>query len=381
MVTNSRVLQFEQSGPDLQTKQQSASLFQTVPPDMNPYGQDSPGDIGEMLLPDGSEFGLFSDPYAQQVFIKANEGIRNGQYWLDTRLSDGHFTEKEVKLLDLLSTIRIATRSQIHRSLNPGQEDDRSTVDFIKKCRKNGVICAFSWISPLVGAQQRKKPQVYALTKTGAQAAELIFQKRLPDKFWLQPIVFPPGRSPLMDNFFLDLAANELYSELVRIDRMVEWTRRPPIKIPNAQSNHYPYASFRVIKDANDFKLFWIEIFRPSRDWINKVITRFQRTELAFTSLPEHQRPTRVIIIVDGDSRVKILSELQRKYMPSVEVRYTTDERLLSGIGPETFINYHKEKESLIGVSIPYLKAGYKGMTASEYYANLQPDIEDDDDI
>lgn len=353
--------------------------FKPVPPENNPYGQDSPNDIGEMLLPDGSKFGLFSDPYASQVFVKVNEGIRNGQFWFAEKLNDGHFREKEIKLLDLLSTIRVATRSQIHRVLrdDPNKENDGSTVEFIKKCRKNGIICAFSWVTPL--KDERKKPTVYALTRAGAQAAETLFQRKLPDKFWLQPINFPPGRSPSMDVFFLDLIANELYSELVRIDRLTEWTRRPPIKLPGTNSNHYPYASFKVIKDKNDFKEFWIEVFRPTRDWVSKVIARFERTELAYKSLPEHHRPDRLILIVDGDSRVKILAELARAYMPSVEVRFSTDERILSGIGPDTFISYNFEKQILINIKIPYLQSNYHGMTASQYYEMLQPNIEDDD--
>jgi len=355
--------------------------FQPVPPEKNPYGQDSPSDIGEMLPPDGSKFGLFSDPYASQFFVKPNEGVRNGQYWFNQKLTDGHFMEKEIKILDLLSTIRIATRSQIHRAIHPGAdvEDNGSTLEFIKKCRKNGIICVFSWMSPL--PDDRKKPNVYALTQAGAQAAELLFQKKLPDKFWLQPIVFPPGRSPSMDGFFLDLIANELYSELVRIDRLIEWTRRPPIKIPNSQSNHYPYASFKVIRDRNDFRTFWIEVFRPTHDWVNKVITRLQRTELAYKSLPEYQRPFRIIMIVDSDSRVELLTELAHKYLPSVEIRFSTDERILSGIGPDTFISYKTESHEFSRVSIPYLQPGYSGMTASEYYATLQPNPDDDDEL
>jgi len=363
------------------TPSQSVPVVELVPPERNPYGPDCPNDIYEMLLPDGSKFGLFSDPYATQVFVKANEGIRNGQFWFAEKLNDGHFREKEIKLLDLLSTIRVATRSQIHRVIGDRTKDnDRSTVEFLKKCRKNGIICAFTWVSPL--PEERKKPTVYALTRAGAQAAEILFQKKLPEKFWLQPITFPPGRAPSMDVFFLDLIANELYSELVRIDRLIEWTRRPPIKIPGTQSNHYPYASVKVIKDKNDFKEFWIEVFRPSRDWLNKVITRFERTELAYKSLPEHLRPNRLILIADGDSRVKILAELARKFMPSVEVRFSTDERILSGLGPDTFINYNFEKRELVRVSIPYLQENYPGMTASQYYESMQPNMaEDEDDI
>jgi hypothetical protein len=354
-------------------------VIKPVPPELNPYGEDCPSDIGEMLLPDGEKFGLFSDPYATQVYLKAKEGIRNGQFWFAEKMADGHFREKEIKLLDLLSTVRVATRSQIHRVIGDLTKDnDRNTVEFIKKCRKNGIICAFTWVSPL--PEERKKPTVYALTKAGAQAAEILFQKKLPDKFWLQPIDFPPGRSPSMDVFFLDLVASELYCELVRIDRLIEWTRRPPIKLPGTQSNHYPYASFKVIKDKNDFKEFWIEIFRPSRDWVNKVVTRFERTELAYKSLPEHQRPDRVIVIADGDSRVKILAELARMYMPSVEVRFSTDERLLSGIGQDTFLNYNFEKGELVRVSIPYLQPNYHGMTASQYFETMQPDLADDED-
>lgn len=381
----SEILKFEPEKLNLQTRGLPPSpltlSIPVVPEELNPYGQDAPKDMEEMLLPDGTKFGLFNDPYAQQVFIKPNEGIRNGQYWFSEKSAGGNFSEKEIQLLDLLSTIRIATRSQIHRALHRGDvpENDRSTVDFIKRCRKNGIICAFSWISPL--NDERKKPRVYALTKAGAMAAELLFQRKLPDKFWLQPISFPVGRNPSMDVFFLDLIANELYSELVRIDRLVDWTRRPPIKLPNAQSNHYPYASFKVIKEENDFKSFWVEVFRPTKDWLNKAITRFQRTEIAFNSLPENQQPYRLIIIVDGDSRVKFLSELANKYMPSVTARFTTDERLLMGIGDDTFIAYNFDKQELVRKSIPYLKPGFHGMTATEYYATIQVDFDDDDDV
>lgn len=385
MSANPGVLTFEAEQPDRQGRGVPPSLpsfaFQPVSQENNPYGQDSPNDIGEMLLPDGSKFGLFCDPYAVQFFVKANEGIRNGQYWLNDRLTDGHFLDREIKLLDLLSTIRIATRSQIHRALNPGVdvENDRSTVEFIKKCRRNGIICAFSWMTPL--QDERKKPLVYALTKAGAKAAELLFQKRLQDKFWLQPIVFPPGSSPSMDVFFLDLISNELYSELVRIDRLVEWKRLPPIKLPDAQSVHFPYASFKVIKDKNDIRLFWLEVFRPARNWVNKTISRFQRTELAIKTLPDYQKPSRIIMIADGDSRVKFLSELARKYLPSVDVRFTTDDRILSGIGHNTFISHNFDKNELVRVSFAYLQPGFTGMTATEYHNLLQPNIDENEEI
>lgn len=361
------------------TPSQPSTVIRHVPPESNPYGQDSPNDIGDLLLPDGSKFGLFSDPYAIQVYVKANEGIRNGQFWISEKLNDGNWRDKEIKMLELLSTIRIATRSQIHRVLrdDPNKEDDSSTVEFIKKCRKNGIICAFSWMSPLKDG--RKKPTVYALTRAGAEAAETLFHRRLPDKYWLQPITFPPGRNPSMDIFFQDLIANEFYSELVRIDRLTEWKRRPPIKLPGTHSNHYPYASFKVIKDKNDFKEFWIEVFRASRDWVNKVIARFERTELAYKSLPEHLQPNRLIMIADGDSRVKTLAQLAKKYMPSVEVRFSTDERILAGIGDDTFISYNFGDEQLYRVVMPYMQPNYSGMTASQYYETIQLDIEDDD--
>jgi hypothetical protein len=355
----------------------AGTTFKLVSSELNPYGQDSPNDIGEMLLPDGSKFGLFSDPYAMQVFHKPKEGVRNGQYWFANKLSDGHFFDNEIKILDLLSTIRIATRSQIHKALDPNGEDDRATVEFIKRCRRSGIICGFSWVSPLT--DDRRKPIAYALTQAGAQAAETLLQRRLPDKFWLQPIEFPPGRAPSMDIFFQDLIANELYCELTRIDRLISWTRRPPIKMPDS-TNHYPYASFEVIRDKNDFKRFWIEIFRPSKDWVNKMTSRFKRTEIAYKSLPDHLKPGRVILVADGDSRVKTLAELAKKFMPSVEVRFTTDERVLSGIGSDTFISYDFEKKQLVRKVLPYMQPGFEnGMSASEYFAGLKPNFDENE--
>ncbi|MEI4920893.1 hypothetical protein Q8G81_35645, partial [Klebsiella pneumoniae] len=63
MNENSGVLTFTSQQPERPvrgvTPSPPAFAFQPVSPEKNPYGQDSPSDIGEMLLPDGAKFGLF----------------------------------------------------------------------------------------------------------------------------------------------------------------------------------------------------------------------------------------------------------------------------------------------------------------------------------
>ncbi|WP_240416571.1 replication-relaxation family protein [Paenibacillus periandrae] len=354
------------------------SLFLTPPmAKENPY-KDSlcPNDIMDYLLPNGELFGFFSDPYASMYYHKPSEGIRHGRFWLEDRIADGTFSEREIKLLTLLSKVRIATRSQIRRAIFKENDDDRVIVEFLKKCRRSGIICAFSWVSPL--KTERKKPLVYALTKIGAEAAGKILMRKLEEDFWFQPIEVPLGRGPEMNPLFYDLVSAELYCELNRIDRLISWQRNPLIRLKNGLI-HHPTAMFEVIKDAGEMRIFWVETVRSGKDWVSKVKSRFQKTQNAIEHVNEFQKPARVIVVADGDSRIPFLADVARELMPNVEVRFTTDERLIQGMGKETFLVWDVDKKSLKAQSIAFLQPGAPGMTASEYLSSQMVIPSDDD--
>lgn len=167
---------------------------------LNPYTDSFvPNDFGDYLLPGGEKFGMFSDPYATMVYQRSKDGLRNGRYWLENRVTDSDFTPKELKLLELLATVKIATRSQIERAIFPDNQGDKMVLEFLKKCRNSGFLCAFSWVTPL--REERKKPLVYGLTKAGFDAAEIALQKRLPDDWWFRPIEVTVGKGPDMQSF------------------------------------------------------------------------------------------------------------------------------------------------------------------------------------
>lgn len=380
----SQLLRFEEQNQEASLLQGKAavSLDLTPPvvsPENNPYAQLScPSDIYDYLLPDGTPFGLFSDPYGTMVYYEPTVGGRNGMYWLDDRLADHSFTDREIKLLEFLSDHRVATRNQIQRVVFPDNHPtDKVFVNFLKKCRQRGIICAFSWTSPI--QDDRKKPLVYGLTRAGADAVNILFHKKLREDFWFHPIVFPHGRGPNMNTFFLDLVANELYAELIRIDRLIAWQRRPQLRLSNS-TFFYPAASFEVIKEAGSFKLFWLETIRPGQDWVNRTKKRFQQIQDAFELLQEYQRPVRLIAVVDGESRIPFIAKLAEVYMPQLEVRFTTDERLLQGLSKDTFIQWINEEEKYKVSSIPFLQAEHTGMTASEYFSQQSLNVEDEFD-
>lgn len=354
----------------------------SVDPKLNPYQHaHCPPDIYEYLLADGSTFGLFSDPYASMKYVDVHVGNRNGRYWLEERLEDHSFTDRELKLLEFLSNHRVATRHQIHRVVTPETENKNTVLKFIRQCRKRGIICAFTWVSPLDTEDSPKKPLVYGLTRVGAEAAETLFHKQLSDDFWFHPIKFPRGSGPNMTTFNLDLVANELYSELVRIDRLISWERRPQVRL-NDGTFHYPGATFEVIKDLGEIRLFWLEIVRVGKDWVSRTINRFKRTQHAIDQLSPYQRPARVIIITDGDARIPMLAKMAEDFMPDVKVRFTHDERLLDGLNKNTFITWNKEKKNMQLSPIPFLQEGYEGMTASEYFEQQERlYVEDEDDL
>ncbi len=352
-----------------------------LPPEKNPYGHlPCPTDIYDYLLPDGSKFCLFSDPYATMVYVDVYTGANHGRYWLEKRLEEHTFTERELRLIEFLSTHRVATSSQIQRVVFPGVEKRKIVTEFLQRCRKRGIICAFTWVSPIDEADGPKKPLVYGLTRVGAEAVEILFHKQVPEDFWFHPIKFTRGRGPSMTPFFFDLAANELYSQLQRIDRCISWQRRPQIRL-NGGGSHHPGAVFEVIKDIGEFRIFWLEVVRPGKDWIEKTKHRFKRTQTAIESLSPYQRPVRVIIVTDGDARIPFLAKMAEKYMPNVQCRFTNDERLLQGLNKETFIAWNKETQQMTLSSIPFMQEGYEGATASEYFSEQTLNVEDEDEL
>ncbi|WP_260867075.1 replication-relaxation family protein [Paenibacillus sp. Y412MC10] len=373
------LLNFEETGGKKpEAKAGSATLVLTPPmASINPY-KDSfcPNDIMDYLLPEGELFGFFSDPYATMFYNNPQEGIRNGRYWLEERVADGTFTEREIRLIDFLSKTRVATRSQIRRVVFKPNDEDRVVIEFLKKCRKTGILCAFNWLTPL--RDERKKPYVYALTKIGATAAEIILKKKIHDDFWFQPIEYAPGKGPEMAPIFLDLVSSELYSELTRIDRLIDWNRNPLIRLKNGQI-HHPHATFQVIKDAGEMRLFWVETVRTGKDWVSRVKSRFQKTQTAIEHVNDFQKPDRVIVVADGDARIPFLDKLAKEFMPGVEVRFTTDERLILGLGKETFVVWDEDAQKLKAKAIGFLQPNSPGMTASEYLsAQMQMPDEDE---
>ncbi|MED4400313.1 replication-relaxation family protein [Metabacillus fastidiosus] len=345
----------------------------------NPYDPTtSPNDILELLPPDGSMFGLYSDPYATMVYYQPKQGNHTGKYWLNNRLEEHSFTENEIALIDFLSIHRVATRNQIHRVVF--KEDDRTDKvrDFIQKCRKRGIITAFSWITPCIDG--KKKPLIYGLTRVGCEAAQLLLHRELPKEYMFQPVEFTRTRGPQMAGFFYDLVNNELYSELKRIDRVISWERKPSLRL-NDGTTHRPGASVELIKDRGEFLTFWIDTIRLSHDWYEYTIKVFKKTQLAFEKLPLNSQPKRVIVIVDSDSRIPYIGKLAEEYMPSVPTRFTTDERLLMGLSRETFLLFESQQNQLKRSPISFLTDEHEGMTATEYFESQSLNIEDEDDF
>jgi hypothetical protein len=347
-----------------------------VPEHLNPYTDSvCPSDIYELLLPDGKRFGMFSDPYATIEYHEPKFGMQNGRYWLEAQLNGADVSKNELKLIDVLSTNRTMTRKQLERVIFPNlKPGDRAGVQFIKRCRSRGIICAFRWATPL--KDERKKPLAYMLTKIGAEAAEILFHRKLSDDLWARPVDYGPRQGPEMISYFIDLAANELYAELVRIDRLISWQRRPIFRI-DQKVFHIPVASFEVIRDRNDFLQFWVEVFRPSKDFIHKTAERFARLRQVYQNLPAHKRPARVILICDGDSRIPLLSRIAEQYMPEVPLRFTTDERLLAGLGRDTFLEYNNTEKKMTASTMKFLLDDAPGMKASAFFAETH----DNDDM
>ncbi|WP_047153699.1 replication-relaxation family protein [Aneurinibacillus tyrosinisolvens] len=344
----------------------------------NPYeGSACPADIYDYLLPDGNYFGLYSDPYATLKYVDGPTSSSSGRHWLDMKTMDNSFTEREISLLHFLIEHRLATTKQIVRAVFPDEPGKDVIKAFLKRNRNRGVLTALSWITPLNDG--RKKPIVYGLTRPGITAAAELFHRNIPNGFTFIPTLFPNGMGPTMIPFFVDLAMNELYCELKRIDRLVSWQRTPHIPLPDG-SHFFPGATVEVIKDAHEsLRSFWVEVVRPSKEWLNRTRIRFERIETAYTKLNDNSRPVRLIMIADGDSRVPFLAELAARYMPSVPILFTTDERLINGLNINTFLHYNTENKELKGSSVSFLQEGYSGMTASAYLEQMSANIQEED--
>ncbi|MGF7033457.1 hypothetical protein J2T17_004405 [Paenibacillus mucilaginosus] len=353
-------------------------LSPVVAEHLNPYTDSvCPSDIHQLLLPDGKRFGLFSDPYATVEYHQPKFGMPNGKYWLETNVNGGEISERELKLIDVLSTNRTMTRRQLERIIFPGMNpQDRAGVEFIKKCRSRGIICAYRWNTPL--KDERTKPMAYTLTRYGAEAAEILFRRKVSKDFWSSPVAYTSGQGAKMDLNFVDLASNELYAELVRVDRLVKWERQPAIRADQS-TYHYPVAAFEVIRDRGDFLKFWVEVFRPQTDYIQKTAQRFARIRQVYTKLPEHNRPARVLLITDGEARIPLLARLAEQYMPEVPLRFTSDERLLAGIAADTFLEYNVASKKILASTMRFLAEDAPGMRASEFFAETRGSDYDDE--
>ncbi len=343
----------------------------------NPYDPaSSPADIFNFLPPDGSKFGLYADPFATMVYVQPNEGKNRGRYWINQRMEEQAFTDNEIALISFLSNHRVATRAQITRIIFSEDDNPDKVKDFIKKCRTRGIITAFSWMTPC--NSDKKKPLIYGLTRIGCEASEALFHQKVPKDFQFVPVDFSRTSGPNMSAFFPDLVANELYAEMKRIDRILYWDRKAPVRLQDG-SVHYPGAVIELIKDSGQFLTFWLEVIRLSYNWEEHAIKRFKYTQAAIEKLPLDQQPKRLIIIVDSDSRIPYIAKLADEYLPSIEIRWTTDERLLMGLSPETFLIFDSASKSLKKSKMSFLLDGHTGMTASEYFELQQTNFEDDD--
>lgn len=370
MVDN--ILSFKE--PTEQKKQGKSEIPLAV---SNPYDpKTSPPDILQYLPPDGSCFSLFSDPYAKMSYYMPKTGNNTARIWQGTRMENHSFTDSELKLLNFLSEHRCATRSQIARAVFSNRDNIYKIKDFIQKCHQRGIISAFSWKSPCNDG--RKKPLIYGLTRVGAEVAEQLFHIRLPDRFKFHAVNFPNGAGPLMSHFYSNLTANELYCQLKSIDRIIKWEREPYILLDD-QTSFRPSFVAEVIKDAGELKTLWIEPVRITNGWYQHLTNRFRAIQNGFDKAPSGVKPDRLIVIADSDSRIPLIVELAEEHMPSVILRFTTDERLLAGMDEQTFLQYDPLRETLIESPIPFLLKDAPGMKASEYLAHQVIEIDEDD--
>lgn len=329
----------------------------------------TPRDILQYLPPNGNPFSLFGDPYAQLYFLPVEYNvIRNSHYWLRGKEDDNNFTNHEISLLTFLAKHRVATRSQIQQVVFEAKDSDTKVKEFIRKCLRNGIIVAFKWVSPC--ENERRFPHLYGLSPNGAKAASLVLTKtNIPRSFQFLPLQFVPGEAPNMTEYFSTIIANEFYCKLKELDRVVEWSSQEKYDLPNG-SYFKPHYSIKTIKDTQDFKYLWLEVIRPVKNWYSNCIERFQKIQLAFTSLSDMIRPELVILLVDDVSRIPDLAQLAEHYMPDSIIRFTTDERLIQKNDSAIFYTYF-EATGVQSSKIKFLTPEWNGMTASEYHKSF----------
>ncbi|MEB2280136.1 replication-relaxation family protein [Lysinibacillus xylanilyticus] len=335
-----------------------------------PYKSPSlPRDILQYLPPNGNPFSLFGDPYAQLYYLPVEYNvIRNSQYWLRGKEEDNNFTAHEIALLTFLAKHRVATRSQIQRTVFTPKDSDTKIKEFLRKCLRHGIIVAFKWVSPC--ESEKRLPHLYGLSPIGAKAASLLLPRTfVPRSFQFLPIQYVPGNAPKMTEYFTTIIANEFYCKLRELDRVIEWSSQERFSLPNGR-DFKPHYSIKTIKDAQDFKFLWLEIIRPVKNWYSDCIERFQQIQLAFTSLSDDVRPELVILLVDDVSRIPDIAELAEHYMPDSKIRFTTDERLIQKNDSAIFYTYF-ETSGVTPLNIKFLTPEWKGMSASEYHKSF----------
>ncbi|MEX3625046.1 replication-relaxation family protein [Viridibacillus arvi] len=365
------ILEFNDAKQERRSKRLNVPIATT-----NPYDpKTSPTDILQFLPPDGSMFGLYSDPYARMAYYMPKNGNNSARYWLESRLQEHSFTENELKLIHFLTEHRCASRSQITRAIFSEKDNVYKIRDFLQKCHNRGIISAFTWITPCDNG--KKKPLIYGLTRVGSEAAEYLYHVKVPRDFKFQAVQFPAGLGPSMKTFYPYLAANELYCHLKVADRIIKWEREPRILLED-QTYFKPHFVADVIKDAGDLKSLWIEVVRITDGWYENTIKRFTYMQNALEKLQTQFKPSRIFIIADSDSRIPILSALAEEYVPDGVIRFTTDERLAGEWSEQTLVTYDPNSQDLIGSPIPFLFKDAPGMSASTYLMQQTMQIEDD---
>jgi len=361
---------------------QRSSIVSQGPPKATSHpctGGTTPRGVLQYLPPSGNHFSLYGDPYAELVYIDNEQGFRKASYWLQDRIESNSFTEKEIALINFLSVHRCGKRSQSKKPLFHPTHNEQKVKKFIETSHKRGIITCFSWQSPCRFENQKKKPRVYGLSPIGCKAAEILFHRQLPREFRFQPVKFPIGTNPKMDHIFQHLVANELYCNMMTVDRVINWERGRRILLNDGSEFKTQYAT-ELIKDYNEIRTLWIEVVRVKAGWYEAIIRRFQTIQNALERAEELSKPERIIVIADDDSRIPTLAELAETYLPDIKIRFTTDERLLSSWGPETFIQCVAGEQVLNLSPIPFLLPDYKGMTATEY-RNSYSSIEYEDEF
>lgn len=342
-------------------------------------GGTTPKDVLQYLPPSGNHFSLYGDPYAELIYIDNEQGFRKANYWLANRIETNSFTDNEMSLINFLSLHRCATRTQIKKALFKPTDNEQKVKKFLETAHKRGIISCFSWQSPCRFENQKKKPRVYGLSPVGCQAAEVLFHRHLPREYRFQPVKFPMGTNPKMDYLFHHLVANELYCQMMTVDRVINWERGRRILLEDGTEFKTQFAT-EVIKDYNEIRTLWIEVIRVKAGWYESTIKRFQSIQNALERADSLSLPERIILIVDDDSRIPNLAELAETYLPDTKIRFTTDERLLSEWGPQTFIQCVAGEQVLNPSPIPFLLPNYSGMTATEYrnsYSSIEDEFED----